>query len=85
MTWGQTKRRPIMVAEKGPNMAMEKGPDMVAEKRPEMVAEKTQTRRSLRRYKVQSCETLMFKHCFTRRRLLIELLLERRPSYSNWW
>ena len=28
---------------------------------------------------------LMFKHCFARRRVLRELLLERRLSWSNWW
>ena len=34
---------------------------------------------------VQSCGTLMFKHCFTRRRVLRELLLERTLSCNNWW
>ena len=30
------------------------------------------------------CGTLMFKHCFSSRRVMPELLLERKPSWRNW-
>jgi putative protein kinase ArgK-like GTPase of G3E family len=42
-----------------------------------LVVEKTRTRSLHRRRFLLSCRTLMFKNCFSRRRLPLELLLER--------